>query len=261
MFRRRERFERTDVPRENPYRNVIGVVVCVVVFAALAVVVSAVWNRVSLESRLGDVDLSEAVDSQGSVAVAASGYAASTDDRELTLLLVTDDVDAAGSALSSVRVLSVNHTRGAAGYINLPADVAVTFGETRVSLSSLFATDGYAACVRPLAAATGIAFDHVVVSSGDVVAEAASLAGSDSSALLRSASDFLKKIRTDMDATELLSLAGSIASVGVENITVFDAPLVTDVATDADGNLVGTGLQAVDAVQLAITLGLLVPGA
>ena len=64
-----------------------------------------------------------------------------------------------------------------------------------------------------------------------------------------------------MDATELLSLAGSIASVGVENITAFDAPLVTDVATDADGNLVETGLQAVDAVQLAITLGLLVPGA
>ena len=155
----------------------------------------------------------------------------------------------------------VRPSHWAAGYINLPADVAVTFGETRVSLSSLFATDGYAACVRPLAAATGIAFDHVVVSSGDVVAEAASLAGSDSSALLRSASDFLKKIRTDMDATELLSLAGSIASVGVENITAFDAPMVTDVATDADGNLVETGLQAVDAVQLAITLGLLVPGA
>ena len=261
MFRRRERFERTDVPRESPYRNVVGAVVCVVVFAALAVVVSMVWNRVSLESRLGEVGLSEAVDSQGSVAVSASGYAASTDERELTLLLVTDDVDAEGAALASVRVLSVNHTRGAAGYINFPSDVAVSYGDTRLALSDLFASEGYAACVAPFAAATGIAFDHVIVSSGDVVEQVAALAGTDGSALLRSASDFLKKIKTNMSATELLSLAGSVASVGVENITSFDAPLVTDVATDAGGGIVETGLQAVDAVQLAITLGLLVPGA
>lgn len=261
MFRRRERFERTDVPRENPYRNAIGVIVCVVVFVAAGIVVSAVWNRVGLESRLGEAALSSAVDAQGSVAVSTSGHAASTDDRELTLLLVTDDVDATGSALTSARVLSVNHTQGAAGYVNLPADVAVTSGETRVALSTLFSTEGAAACVGPLASATGIAFDHVVVSSGDVVSEMAALADTDPTALLGSSEDLLRKIKTNMDASELVSLAGSVAAVGVENITSFDAPLVTDVATDADGNIVETGLMAVDPVQLALTLGLLVPAA
>lgn len=261
MFRRRERFERTDVPRENPYRNVIGVIVCVVVFVALGVVVSTLWNRVGLESRLGDAGLSSAVDSQGSVAATASGCVASTDDRELTLLLVTDDVDASGTALSSARVLSVNHTQGIAGYVNLPVDVAVTSGETRVALSTLFSTEGPAACVGPLASATGIAFDHVVVSSGDVVAEMASLTGTDPSALVGSSADFLRKIKTNMDASELVSLAGSVSAVGVENITSFDAPVVTDVATDADGNIVETGLVAVDAVQLAFELGLLVQAA
>ena len=48
MFRKRERFERSDVPRETPYTNVIGVVVLVVVFVALAMTVMAVWNRVKM---------------------------------------------------------------------------------------------------------------------------------------------------------------------------------------------------------------------
>lgn len=260
MFRQRERFERTDVPRESPYRNVIGVVVCVVVLVATAAVVLAVWNRVSVETRLGDTDLSDAVDSQGSVAASADGYVASTDDRELTLLLTTDDVDAeTGATLTSARILSVNHTRGAAGYIVLPVDAAVTYGDERVALSSLFSSAGYAACVQPLATATGIAFDHVVVSDDDVVEEVISLADADASELVSSASDFLKRIKTNMDAATLVSLAGSLASVGVENITSFDAPVVADTTTDEEGNVVETGLQAVDSVQLAITLGLLVP--
>lgn len=261
MFRKRERFERTDVPRESPYRNVIGVVVCVVVLAAVALTVSLVWNRVSLESRLGDTGISSSLDSVGSVAASADGYVASTDDREITLLLTTDNVDATGSTLTSVRLLSVNHTRGAAGYINLTTDVAVPTDSGHVTLSQLFSEQGADACVAPLASVTGIAFDHVIVATGDVVEEAVALAGSDPSSLVRSASDLLSTIRTDMDAAELVSLAGDLSAVGVANITAFDAPLTADMATDESGASVATGLQTVDATQLAITLGLLVPAA
>ena len=50
MPRRRERFERSDVPRASTHRSVIGAVVCVAVFAAIAAVVVFLWNRVTLES-------------------------------------------------------------------------------------------------------------------------------------------------------------------------------------------------------------------
>lgn len=260
MFRKRERFERTDVPGESPYRNVVGAVVCVVALALTAVIVSLVWNRVQLESNLGDTGLAGALDDVGDVAATADGLVPSTDDRELTLLLVTDDLGTGGS-LTSARILSVNHTKGTAGFINLSTEVAVATDEGHVALSQLFSSQGYAACVDPLAQATGIAFDHVVVSTTDFVTEAASLAGTDAAGLVRTASDLLGKIRTDMDAATLVSLAGSISQVGLDNITAFDAPVVADVSTDADGNATETGLQAVDTVGLATYLGLLVPAA
>ena len=82
-LRKRERFERTDVPEESPYRNVIGAVVCVVVLAAAALIVHFVWERVSLESRLGDVGLSDSLSAQpASTVTEGTSYVASTDDHE-----------------------------------------------------------------------------------------------------------------------------------------------------------------------------------
>ncbi len=263
MFRQRERFERTDVPRESPYRNLIGVIVVVVVLAAAAGIVLAVWNRVSLETSLEDSDLVDAVDAQETTAATADGYEASTDEFEFTLLLTTDETDDSGSTLSSARILSVNATQGTASYVVLPvAMAAVTSDGEHVTLSSLYSSEGYAACVTAVSDATGIAVDHVVVSSGDVVEELAALADagvSSVSDLVSSAASLLEKIKTDMDVTALVSLASTVTSVGVGNIGSFEVPLVVDTTTDADGNAVETGLGAADSVQLAISLGLLVP--
>ena len=71
--RQRERFERIDVPRETPYRNVIGGVVCAVVLVIAAIVVGTVWNRVQLESRLGDTGLTGALEGQGATGLAEGG--------------------------------------------------------------------------------------------------------------------------------------------------------------------------------------------
>ena len=44
MFRKRERFERNDVPRENPYTNVIGFAVIVIVAVLVGIVVMTIWE-------------------------------------------------------------------------------------------------------------------------------------------------------------------------------------------------------------------------
>lgn len=259
-LRKRERFERTDVPEENPYRNVIGAVVCVVVLAAAALIVHFVWERVTLESRLGDVGLSDSLSAQSASTVTeGTSYVASTDDHETVLLLTTDDLES--GALSAVRILDVNRTQGTAVLANVPVTTRVTSGETASSAADLFAASGGSACVAPLSQATGASFDHVVVATGDVVGEAASLAGTGASELVRSASGLLSKMRTDMDAADLLALAESLSSVGTANIAVAEAPVAPETATDEAGNVVETGLQLVDRVQLCATLGLIVPAA
>ena len=77
LFRKRERFERTDVPTPGPYTNVIGVAVLVVVAVALFVVVGRVADRVGKETRLEDADLSKQVGKQSSMVVTDDQYSIS----------------------------------------------------------------------------------------------------------------------------------------------------------------------------------------
>lgn len=261
MPRKRERFERTDVPRDNPYRNVIGVVVCVVALALTAAVVYAVWNHVRLESRLGDSALADSLDAQDATFVPDGGYVASEDEIECLLLLTADSLDETGATLSSARILAVNHTQGTASLVNVPVDCGVTADDAATTLSELFSSQGYAACVAPIASAANVSLSHVVVATGDVLEEAASLAGSSPADLVRSASGLLSKMRTDMDATGLLSLAESLSAIGVSNLAVTDATLVPETTTDEAGNVVETGRQVLDRAQVGLALGTLVAAA
>ena len=101
----------------------------------------------------------------------------------------------------------------------------------------------------------------MIVATEDVLDEAASLAGSSASELVRSASGLLSKMKTDLDAEGLLSLAETLSSIGVANLATVDAPLVAETTTDEEGNTVETGRQIIDRVQLDLALGLLVPAA
>ena len=260
-MRQRERFERIDVPRETPYRNVIGGVVCAVVLVVAAIVVATVWNRVQLESRLGDTGLTDALEDQGTTGVAeGGGYVASADEHTVVLFLTAQSLDA-GAALDEVRVLSLNTTQGTAALASVSPSVKLTVDDAPTTLADLYASQGSAACVAPLAAAAGVPFDHVVVATGDVIEEAASLSGSDASTLVASASSLLSKIRTDMDPQELLSLAETLSSAGLASLAVSEAPTYAETVADESGAVSETGYTLVDAVQLNVLLGLLVPAA
>ena len=67
MPRKRERFDRSDVPRESPFRNVIGAVVCVLVLSILVKLWMMVFNR-TLGRRINSTTLeATAVDSRNDV--------------------------------------------------------------------------------------------------------------------------------------------------------------------------------------------------
>lgn len=260
MPRRRERFERSDVPRASTHRSVIGAVVCVAVFAAIAAVVFFLWNRVTLESRLGDKDLEGALAAQAGQGVAeGAGYVASGDDFEVVALFTADGLDPTGTTLTSARILAVNRTQGTAACATVPLDAKVD-DETSATLADAYASQGYAACAGMLASAAGVPLDHAVVATGDVLEEVRAIVGSSASDLVRQASGLLSKIRTDMDAAELLSLAEALSAAGA-NLTSSEAILVPEAATDEEGNPVETGAQVIERTQLGVDLGLLVPAA
>ena len=260
MLRKRERFERSDVPRDTPYRNVIGGVVCVLVLAAVVAVVLFVWNRVKLESSLGDKDISDALSAQAAQATPeAAGYVASGDEFESVVLFTADGLDAVGPSLTSARILTINRTQGTAALVTVPAGAKVD-SETSATLAEAYASRGYAACVGLLSSATGVTFDHVVVATEDVLDEAAAIAGSGITDVVSQASELLSKIRTDMDAAELLSLAEALSAAG-SNLASSEAILVPEAVTDEAGNPVETGAQLIERSQLCVALGLLVPAA
>ncbi len=258
MPRKREKFDRIDVPRESPHRNVMAGAISVAVLVAVALVVGVVWNRVQLESRLGDTGLTDAMSAQSSTSVPDESYVASADEFECVLLLTADSLDQTGAALTSARILALNKTQATATLADIPLEATLSVQDSSATLSGLYASSGYAACVVPLSKAANMTFAHVVVATDDVLEEASSLAGSSASELVSSASELLSKIRTDMDAQELLSLAQALSSVGTSNLTRLDATLVPQTVTDDEGAVTETGSQVIDATQLDVALGLLV---
>ena len=138
----------------------------------------------------------------------------------------------------------------------MPAGAKVD-SETSATLAEAYASRGYAACVGLLSSATGVTFDHVVVATEDVLDEAAAIAGSGITDVVSQASELLSKIRTDMDAAELLSLLSAAGS----NLASSEAILVPEAVTDEAGNPVETGAQLIERSQLCVALGLLVPAA
>ena len=257
MPRKRERFERTDVPEPSPRRNLIGGVVAVAALVLTAAVVMFAWNRANLESRMGDRSLAGAVAdlSARTLAGPADGYVTTGNEVSSTLLLTADSLDEQGGTLTAARILSVNSTTGTATLVNVPVDLALTADDQATTLSELFSSQGCAACVVPLGRAAGLGFGNVILATDDVLEEAAQLAGSDAGTLMRSASGFISKIRTNMDAGALLSFAETLAAIGVPNLAVADAPLMAETTTDEAGNIVETGRQVIDQTQLGVAVG------
>ena len=259
MPRKREMFERTDVPEPSPLRNLIGAVVAVAAVAAAIAVAVLAWNRANLESHLGESALKDAVHdlAQYSVASPPAGRSGTGDTVYCTLLLTADSLDAQGASLEAARILAINATKGTSVLVNLPVDLALTVDDEPTTLSELYSSGGYASCVVPLGRASGLRFSNgVVVSTEDVLGDAAKLAGSDADELLDSASEFVTGIKTNLDAEGLLEFAEHLSQVDLSSLATVDAPLMAETTTDEEGNVTATERQVIDPGQLGVAIGL-----
>lgn len=255
VFKKRERFDRSDVPVPSARRNVAGVVVILVVFAALFCLVDFVRNRVDLESHLGDSELADAVDATANTS-APSGYADSTDEFTRVLVLTASSLDD-GATLTQAQVLVVNATQNLGYTVSFPLDAQVYYDSTKLSLSDCYAQYGAVGAVSGLAAGSCLGFNSVIVTTGLTTDELAALAGSNSAELLSTHKDLVEKTESSMAANDLVSFADLLAGVGVANLTPVEAPVFSEATVvDEQGTAVAAGYFPMDSYTLMVTLGI-----
>lgn len=258
MPHRRERFERSDVPRPSHIRNIVSAVVLVAIGVGLYLLVTNLWTRANLDSHLGDNDLSSAVEGQADLADLSGEYALSQDSFRNYLTLTVSSLDD-GATLTSASLLVIDVSANTAVLANVPATVSVSYGGSAVTLADLYQAQGAAACVTALGTATNVRISHVIVTTSDVLERIAELSGVGVNGLISNGSDLLMAINTDMSSQELLDLAQLVQSVGTANITRIDAPTYADGYTAEDGSWVETGITYLDAQALNVAVGILVP--
>lgn len=239
----RERFERTDVPRPNPYRTYIALGVIVVVAIVIAISVTTLWDMAKKASSLGDKDIQQALASQPATAKTASDtlltnvntaaqssgapqVVANTDTVNLYLIL-----QASGDAkpeLISAKVYALNVTQSTLTIATLPTNMPIVVGNTTDTLAQVFASKGYAACVVPVAQATGCKISHVVLTQNDLIEMLSELRGLKNSELLKKARPMISQLKTDLNAGDMLNLVKSYRGISTESIQQYDAQLGED---------------------------------
>ncbi|MGN0071617.1 MAG: hypothetical protein ACI361_07255 [Atopobiaceae bacterium] len=241
MARQRERFERIDVPRPSHTRTVVSAVVVVVVFVALFITLSTLWNKADSYSTYNDSTLEDAVDSQETPA-AVAGATKSADDFTTSLFLTTDD----SGTLVDARVVAVDETAGTLVVAELPLDLSVTTEAGTLTLSTLIQQSGGAACVVPVSTATGIAYDHVFVCQESfwTALTAYSESGSDSAL-----TDMRKGATSDLSNRKVDDYYKELAAADID--AAIAAPAAYPVYAGDAGS-------TIDAAQLNIALGLYV---
>lgn len=251
LFKEREKFERTDVWHYDPKFNPVAVAVLVVIFVALALVVSSLWGKANQPTHISDEALGSAVKSQEG-ATSPDGYSFSSHSFTNVLVLTVDDVSAEKPQLKRAEILTLDATARTAAIASIPLDTKVANGETETTLAELYQEQGPSACIVPIAGASNLRMTHVVVATEDVWDKVAALKGHGVSAILGSSSDILSSINTDMSVSDMMSLAELVQSIGVANFQHFDA------AVTSEDNGAGGTRSVLDPVQLGVQLGILV---
>lgn len=252
MARRRERFERSDVPHNSSRRTLKALIVLFVVALGVGVIVYVCWTFAERDSKLGDSSLSDSLASQVVSTTTADGYSASTDVFTNVLLLTVNDINSNDPTLISAQLLSLDATTGKGVLIDIPLDSEVTSSTGATTLYSLFSGSGAAACIGPFATASNIQVSHVVVATSEIWDKVAELKGSGVQSIVNSASDLFDSIKTDMDIGELMDLAELVQSIGVSQFSRISAPTNSDTLDD------GTQVEVLDQTQLGISAGTLV---
>lgn len=257
MARKHERFERSDVPRDTPYRNLIGLVVLIVVGAACFFSFRFLWGRVQVESHMSDPDLLGALDEQPGPTTLEGNFYYTDNTIEKILYLQVDDPDAERPQLLSAQLLLLDPTGGTAHLVDVPLNVYLNVDGSSYAFSEYFNSFGPEATIPIITTAYNIFGNHVIMGTTSPWASIEALDGQNPLNLASTAEEFLSSMRTDLDGGELVEHAALFKSLGVTGLSVEDTPII-------GGGEVEEGTEppayvSIDLVPFGIQTGILIP--
>ena len=258
MFREREPFERSDVPKAGPLRTILSLIALVVVIGGLYLLITTLWNQVQLEEHLSDSALTNAVSGQKGPS-AVSGYTASEDLFQSVLVLTASSLDE-GAELEAAELLVIDLTTRTGTLVSVPIEITVATAEGYPTLAELYQEGGASACVSAMSTATNIQLSHVIVSTREVWDEVADLGGVGVNWIVMRGSHLLEAMYTDMSSQDLTDLAELVQSIGVANLERVECPYYPEGSYDENGQWVsnGSGRYYVYSPGLGVTTGMLV---
>ena len=258
MFREREPFERSDVPKAGPLRTIVSLIIVIAVVAGLYFLLTFLWKQVHLEEHLGDAGLSNAVSGQKGPS-AVTGYAASEDLFQSVLVLTASSLDE-GAELEAAELLIIDVTTRQGTIVSVPITTRMITADGYPVLADLFAESGASACVSAMSSSTNIQLSHAIVSTREVWDEVSDLGGVGVNWIAMRGSHLLEAMYTDMSSQNLTDLAELVQSIGVASFARIDCPVFEEGSYNESGQWVGngSGRYYINSLSLGVQTGMLV---
>lgn len=250
---KRQRYERTDVPKGGPRATVIALIALVLIAAGGWFLVQALWARAKFDSYRGDATLASSVSTPEELK-SIDGYVTSDHIFDNVLLLVVDDVDAEAPVLADAKILCLDITAGSGTLVTLPTDVRVNPESNPQHLADLLAGSGASACVSAVQRRCGIPITHVIMTDATGWESLQGLDGIGAQELTGRIMGLLSHMHTDMDAPGLIEFDERLQAVGFGNIAQLDMRPGSEWTDDA-----GVVWNVVHDYEVAPAIGYLVP--
>lgn len=249
-------YERPDVPKDSPHRNLIAVIVLAVVAVAVTMLVSSLWKLANTNSAMGSKTLAAAVKGTKPSSDTISAYAEATgltatgDEIETVLFAITSD--SSEESASAVYLAIMNETAGSTRLVQFQNDAWVQAGEQNYTVTDWYAQQGASGLASAISSCAAVPVSHIVVMKESGWGSLMAVAQEGSSALSSKSSELVEAIEeTDMDVNGLVEVAQKAISAGA-SADVIDTVAMSEVSDDA-----GNTRMQVDAAQLAVAVGTL----
>lgn len=254
MPRKRERFERSDVPRDNPHRNLIALAVLLAIAVIGYLLVDMLWGRVEIEAHMDDPALAEALGEQPGPTALEGDFYYTDNDIEKILFLHVDDVDADRPQLLGAQLLLIDEAGAAAHLVDVPITVRVSTEGSTYAFREYFDSYGPEASIPLITTSFNLYADHTIMGEESPWASIIGLSGTNPLNVVDTDPEFVKGIRTDLGGGELVEHGALFQTLGVGSLEIEACPVVEEEMNEA-GEVTRV---SVDLVSFGLQTGILI---
>lgn len=215
-------FDRPDVPKESPRRNLYAAIILVILAVLLAVLIHFLWGlaQAHSKSQLGNKKLGASIAQAQKIQEAPEVTSAISraKDADNLLLLVVSDTNATNPRLIDCQLVSLEADKRRGIYFNIPENLPITVDGSELPLDRAYERYGVEAVIAPCARALKIKVNHVIIVDERGLQKIREMRNAGAQALVANIQDIMGSMQTDMTAPELIDYFERIQGIGTGNI-------------------------------------------